>query len=831
MSESRRQEVQLRCVGGELWGIFAAKAGKSARDQKVNASWCSPRLAQWAARASDDDKVGAVFVMTIVNGNVRKQMLKGDEQPAPPTTSASAAAASLAPDVAEQPNDARVRHERLEHDGGFRNPYTFVPALPRLDMPPGLGDAGPDGPPGHDRYRDGQWAGTLTVHLTTQTPLLLPDTAAAERDDDHMTYATRVDRDGQPFIHGASLKGALRAAYEAITVSRYGIFRGHELPRAYRRRPGQARDLVPGRIEDGPHGPVIRLCEGDEAWSAHDQSQGGSDGALRAAWVPWHTQASCRVRRVGRLAGRAVEDLHEQPVAARVRLMRQPQGKNRYLAWVATHLAATIDELKAHTGPTAHDPEPVGKKREFVANQQPRLVNGWLSVTGRSIGNKKFERLFVKTDHDEQIELTPELRQSWTVILAAYADAIATGSSQPRQGTVRSRYIDEHTRGGTIADLPAGTLVHVEFRDETAHHGQTRRTPVALHPVMIGRQPYDAAPADLLHPSLAPARSADELSPADRVFGWVPPETTPTDPTRRSVGYRGRLAIGRATCERADWRQAHGNNGVDLAPLSSPKPTQFRFYASPSHDAAPMPRGVAKAHGYRNGAGLRGRKFYWWPKADDGYWEPSQPRPSGQPRREYLLPANARHGDDAIKPSQYATHRDWVRPETTFTVDLHIDGISEADLAPLIWLLTRPEDQALRLGAGKPLGFGAVHAHLHAARLWRGEQLREGWLDFERPAPVPEDEIRQLGTDFEALASEHSVLGPALRAMTAIATATPDTVHYPRRTPTPTTKSYEWFTRNEAEQNHGLNNGFALPPADDADPRLPYLPHGGPGGQ
>ena len=66
--------------------------------------------------------------------------------------------------------------------------------------------------------------------------------------------------DGQPLLHGASVKGALRSAYETVTGSRYGVFRGHDRALAYR-QPATKPEVVPARVEsDGQGGLRFRLC-------------------------------------------------------------------------------------------------------------------------------------------------------------------------------------------------------------------------------------------------------------------------------------------------------------------------------------------------------------------------------------------------------------------------------------------------------------------------------------------------------------------------------------------------------------------------------------------
>src|SRR5690606_21186899 len=112
-----------------------------------------------------------------------------------------------------------------------------------------------------------------------------------------------------------------------------------------------------------------------------------------------------------------------------------------------------------------------------------------------------------------------------------------------------------------------------------AHLDQNRRVD-RLYPVLVPRDLYPVAPKDLLPGSLAPASSYDELSPADRVFGWVAPGGSGVRP----AAYRGRLRIGPVVCEQdaAEAVERFDGDGLPLAILSAPKPQQGRFYLAES---------------------------------------------------------------------------------------------------------------------------------------------------------------------------------------------------------------------------------------------------------
>ena len=119
----------------------------------------------------------------------------------------------------------------------FHNPYNFIPL-----GTPMRGDLGQGRPAGHDCYQDKLWSGRITVEIETVTPLLVPDARGVETvQGDHKIFDLRRDASGLPLLPVTSLKGPLRAAYEAVTSSRLGVLKGHEAPPARRMRTADAR--------------------------------------------------------------------------------------------------------------------------------------------------------------------------------------------------------------------------------------------------------------------------------------------------------------------------------------------------------------------------------------------------------------------------------------------------------------------------------------------------------------------------------------------------------------------------------------------------------------
>ena len=157
-------------------------------------------------------------------------------------------------------------------------------------------------------------------------------------------------------------------------------------------------------------------------------------------------------------------------------------------------------------------------------------------------------------------------------------------------------------------------------------------------------------------------------------------------------------------------------------------------------------------------------------------------------------------------------HLGWVREGTEFTIRLFLDAVPRAELGPLVWLATQP-GCPLRLGAGKPLGFGAVTISIDwpAAELRTGQALRGCWVDLARLQPVGHEQIETLAPEFEDLATSHPVLAPAVAAWRKVAQGLDVPIHYPRTRKEPEAETYRWFVANEQIEHGQPKYGLPCP--------------------
>lgn len=708
--------------------------------------------------------------------------------------------------------------EQKQPAGGFLNPYNFVSIPDRAALPEELHDGEPAG---HDRYLPDRWTGSIPVTLTTLTPLLLPDhTQAAARSSGGAApppLPVRVDHDGRPLLSMSAVKGMLRSAYETITNSRLGVFTGHDGQLAIRSVADTTR-LKPAVViarDEEANTATIRWVNSLTPRRDVRKPRDGKAKAIKpqpAVWVPTHL-------------ARANKD--GASVEAWLYLAKHPRG---FWVW-----RAVVIGLPGEISSTAPQPPRGQALGKLALSDHPFIrVTGRLHRTDSTFpagGNRKHdERMVVEqvlTPNHARLELGNEvigeqLIAGWQAVIDSFEQA---HEGEPDLRRKYGSYVHTPKRWRS---LPEGRTLHIEL-DEC---GKVN----ALYPAMIGRKPFPGAPKVSLPEAHRPATSREELSPADRVFGWVRHGAD-----EAGVAHRGRLRVEAGETPPEASAVERLPFPLPLTTLNSPKPSQFLFYLA-DQDGAPLdgePKqptaGYPETPGERT---LRGRKAYLTHRdvlagapASQEYWNlpkglmaARQPLSGEGPQyREYVAP-------EGSKDKVTTTVTEWVKPGTEFTVLLRVDNLSRTELSALLWLLDLPDCAALQLGLGKPLGFGAVRvtADWDNVRLFTGDQdqVRAWYTSLSSvPEPEPAPTVQALVGEYDELLREH--LARVRAEFLAVATGFPGApVHYPRTGLVPEVKSYKWWVAND---EHG-GKRHALPPLvdDDGDPQPPLLPYQAP---
>jgi len=714
-------------------------------------------------------------------------------------------AASAKPPPVGRPRPAPERRGSppVTYTPAFHNPYNFVPAWPRDPETVELSELGDRQPVGHDRYFPDYYSGRLRVRLTTETPLLLMDTAHPTRhEDDHKSFPVRLDQDGKPAIAPTSLKGMLRSSYEAVTNSRLSVFAKHDDRLAYR---------LPARL-----GPVPARVECD--------AQGALVLRVMRADLMGHAAKLPRYR-LGRQVG---PDKGEQAEALRYPSNALPQHGDA--VWVEVDPKGRVHRI---------EPRQPGQTRPVQASSA--RTPGWVCVTGPNINGKRYERVFIEGASDARLRVEEAHRKLWWELITNYQSTHKSelearqknrlkpeaylGNEPGKTGWSRHVYTPE------AATLSEGTLCYVELNRQDDPDSGIK----ALLPVTISRRLFDVSPAAMLPTSLQPATDPTKLSPADRVFGWV---------NGQGAGaHRSQLRISSVQCCSEEAVEAFGDPGLPVAILGQPKPQQSRFYVAVDKtgqaQAASLPPSQT---GYRHHCqGLRGRKVYPHHRGlPEGYWDdPMQDRT--QERRQapfYQDYRRPRKRDERGVPQEQRDNQNrsvqgWVKAQTVFEFEVQVTNLSAVELGALVWLLQLPPGQMHRLGGGKPLGFGSVR--LDVVEEACDVRLGSAWQDHYRTfAPTP----RQSGFSACVEAYRSAVVQsyqpdgafddvPFIKAFRRAAAGFEDglPVHYPRTRPEgatqhpaphPEGETFKWFVEN-ARQNApkyplpDLASGLGLP--------------------
>lgn len=709
----------------------------------------------------------------------------------------------------------------------FHNPYNFVPAPPRNTADPELGDQSQID---QSTFHPDRYSGWVRVRMIAKTPLLVPNTEQVREDTNgHKAYPLRVGSDGKPLIPASSIRGMLRSAYETITNSRFGRFSTqHQQHLAFRMPAADSLKLIPARIANGQ----IHLLTGTSRIGA----EGKPDGPMYAAWLP-------RYNHKGEIANWAIRypdrnlPTHSDEVVCWVEKIHH--SNPNFFFWRVRKMVQGNNHDQLGSQPNASDPR---RNTETAHPQEMKRIHGWVCITNANINRKHDERVFFRDVDDVPgpFVVTERHKQMWRELIKNYQDIHEDDLvKRKRRNQLPDDYLgstpgetawSRHIYTAADRKLTESSLCYVRLNAD-------RSDVEALFPVMIARELYGDAPWDLLDASLRPAAVISELSPADRVFGWVKADANRgTHERGNRVAVRGLLRVGPVTClsNCADALDTFEGQGIPLAVLAAPKPQQGRFYVAQSPDGRAQQNRLSKKDvGYKVGKGLRGRKVYPHQRnLPNGYWdhpmEDRTQREQGSPThyQEYRRPQKDAQEQ---RDDQNRSILGWVKPSAEFMFDLHVQNLSAAELGALLWLLELPEEHFLRFGGGKPLGFGSVRLSIEACDVCTGDELIARYRTWHEDSALKDPRKESVDIFKQAVVRAYSsnfADASFIRAFLIACRGHNDGLptHYPRATdngqiapPSPQGESFKWFAANE---RNGAQYALSDLVSDDGLPTL-----------
>lgn len=710
--------------------------------------------------------------------------------------------------------------------GDFHNPYNFVPALPRNNIK--NSELGDRLPASHGKYHHSLWSGTMTIKLTTKTPLLIPDAATSHQknskeEDNHLCFDIRRNPfdESQPFLPATSIKGMLRTAYEIVTNSRYSIFVEHQDRLAYRMAAREV-NVIPARVEQHNDKKLyLHLMEGKNIILDNNEKNliGGTAKLPRYKRI-YNDKDREYFRKLKNDNGISFPLLYDNG--------NPPEHGN--LVWVRLNDFGEDDIKKSivtriKLRDESLDPNPPGNGNWH---------KGIVFISNENIKGKKYERVFIDRSSREPIEITSKISALWEELITNYQQIhIRDLEQRDIKGNPYDRYLESkpgktawsrHIYELNSEKLKPGTLLYVEFAPNDDN------TILALLPVILSRQLYDISPDLLLgfqdtDTNLRPPSNLEELSPADRVFGCVKSDVNIKKQKehigdRQEFSYKGNLRIGKIKCTSDRSIQNFEGNGFPLAILGQPNPQQARFYAAENKQGQPLKTGKPKKYGYKSlQGGLRGRKVY--PHHRDlpkGHWtipqnlEEQKISNNGQFKEWYRV------GD--ITDDQNRSIKAWVKPNTTFEFNIDVTNLSTIELGALLWLFQLPETYYHRLGGGKPLGFGSVYLKLDPQKtdLRKGKDWQQYYKSLTLEAksnPIKIDEIEKCIQAFkEEITNCYNDRFDSVSFIKAFCISCKGfedgkSIHYPRVksnnndnnevSPQENGEGFKWFVENEKE--------------------------------
>ncbi len=702
----------------------------------------------------------------------------------------------------------------------FHNPYNFVPAIPRQQV---AGDLGDSVPSAHGRYLPDRWSGEITLQIQTITPLLIIDAAQGQKiNAEHQAYPMRQCHDGLPYLTPTSIKGMLRTAYEIVTNSRLSQFSKHEEPLVYRMA-ASSSNIYPA---------VVRKIKGGKNILRIMPAHGVMGHVSRLPSYKKDSEEKDKGESMASLVYHESGELPQHGDLVWVKLNPDPNSDSNYM-----HLPEDIREYFMDKKLLSNVVIAIQRRNSEIPPDQKfdkKWRKGVVCVTGANVKDKRYERVFLENDEDDKkIVITPAMEKMWRDLVLDYKMVNKTSLKKRREDESKPEPYDYlgdkpgetafswHVYESLSEDLKSGTLCYVELDRELELNNDFRvkeENIKAILPVTLSRHFYDVSPASLLDKSLQPAQDFNELSPADRVFGWVK--------QGGHSAYRGNIRIHSVQCLTKDAIKDL-SPGLPLAILGQPRPQQGRFYAAKDQEGTPIDRGTAKEKMYQAGQGLRGRKVYpHHAGLPTEYWDNPLVDRTNENHQGFFQECRRPQKERAEQQdNQNRSITEWVKPNVEFECKISVTNLSEVELGALLWLLDLPENSYFRLGGGKPLGFGSVRLQRQSTELRNGKDWAKFYGSLCQSVPIPEQDslikrciIEEFKPAVESAYGQGFESNPFISAFLKAAAGFSQPIHYPRTTQAPQAEgeSFKWFVENERR----ADRQNALGPLAD-DPGLP----------
>ena len=556
-------------------------------------------------------------------------------------------------------------------------------------------------PPAHDHLLLERWSGSIDLELTVRTPLVYGE--QRENPGGGTQVEIPTDQQGRVVFPETMVKGMLSRAYEVLTASRFRVFEEHAKPLTYRADVADALRLVPVRVvevKDNDGGIVVELLRG---------STGDGDVEYKDQFDhrPFPIMLAASLQDGGRghaKHGRGFNETqframtrHENKARCDLALCLHPRG-GHYAYWQVVGL------YDGRGNPVcAFD-----VRNDIDVVDERNDVTGYVYRTARDgdqasdvFPRKHDERVFFDlSESPERLEVDRSVVEAYRGVVDSYAQQREENDLQPGMRPNRFTGVDSEPL------LHVGSLAYAVLSDDGTVVEE-------LVPTMAGRRSYRMSPRSLAEEQrVAPLGVAAEASAADRLFGYVVPDTS-EGAEDGDVAAKGRLIFGQVDTSSV----VLSRKETPIAPLLSPKPASARRFLTDRNGETP-----------RNAGEVLRRSEYFRPGQHLGV--------AVHPIHRSILgseefPASATRAPHQEGVAQgenlqiQSVAKTWIRPGSVLRCRMRFENLSRNELAALVWLLEpanlvpaseqnaeKSKTGYLRVGLGKPLGLGAVEVRM-----------------------------------------------------------------------------------------------------------------------
>ena len=581
-----------------------------------------------------------------------------------------------------------------------------------------------------DHFPAHTWSGSIRFSITAKTPLVY---GSVDEDTGAISVPTTTIKDkGKatrtvPILPATMVKGMLSNAYERVTSSRLRVFGDYSEPLTYRMDPAECQRLVPTFVQPNKRKAVLLTGTHDRLPSVKRN--------YNSRPIPVMMAATLRTRQGDNT--KFAPGMNNQRLLAMIR----PQQGKRYrqvqfdakLVDNGTYAYWFIYALYTNSEPSERVPifdENALTGEDLQQNLTKQIGYVYLttdpddlSKNSTTFAKKMAERVFfteTRMSPEKAIILPgtqnhPSPVERYFQILKSYSENWDAETGNTPNIFIRQSKI-------LLSNKTNSFLAYAVLSESQEGH----KIVDALVPISVGRNAYALSPLALAQRShIAPAKQRFELSPADRLFGYVAysDRSTPgsNGKSEPSSSLKGRISITDVTYAEEGGGVGKASSPLRLRPLLGPRPSSARRFltradgSNVNSDKQKVRRSQYFSH---NPAQSLGASTY---PVDRNAWE-NVDEETKFPKKALKTTSDSFNVTSEVKK--------YVKAGTKFDAIIRFEALTEFELAWLLWILdsanlvpraeqqkpmgSTPSDKVgyLRLGTGKPLGLGVVQIDL-----------------------------------------------------------------------------------------------------------------------